>query len=71
LAARLGGDQLAMLQRGVAVQLMEALAGLADLAGRTYALTVTRLNGASIDLVLLPCDGMNAKQLVKNADLAL
>ena len=74
VVARLGGDEFAIIQRGVT---SDAQAG--HLANRIIA-TVSQPHhilghavsvGASVGVALAPRDGMDADQIVKNADVAL
>jgi diguanylate cyclase (GGDEF)-like protein/PAS domain S-box-containing protein len=75
LVARLGGDEFAILQRADDEQGEAAL----DFAGRLiaalrepYDLDGNKITaGTSIGVALVPQDGDNADQLMKNADLAL
>ena len=74
LCARLGGDEFAVIQSGVPQPASaEALAArLVDLVGRTYILDGQTLHvGATVGVTVAPRDGLDAADLLKNADLAL
>ena len=72
--ARLGGDEFAIIQADVsrpedsealASRIIERLSAPFEIDGQQLDI------GASIGLVIAPADGMNADQLLKNADLAM
>ncbi len=74
VVARLGGDEFAVLQPGSCTPgAAETLAArLIDLIGRTYVIKGHMLNiGASVGVAMIPGDGEDADQILKNADLAL
>ena len=73
--ARIGGDEFAIIQLGVAGQ-REGTTTLAnrivDIISKTYDLDGTRVSiGTSIGIAFAPKDGSNPSELMKNADLAL
>ncbi|QXQ06139.1 EAL domain-containing protein [Sphingosinicellaceae bacterium] len=74
LAARIGGDEFAVIQSG-APQPAAAVAlatRLVDLIGRAYAVDGHMLHiGASVGVAVAPNDGREPDALLKNADLAL
>jgi diguanylate cyclase (GGDEF)-like protein len=73
-AARLGADEFAIIQLGQPQpQSAAALAKrLVDLLGRSYIVEGHLLNiGASIGIALMPADGRDCDQILRNADLAL
>ena len=72
--ARLGGDEFAIIQadlsrpeeaEALASRIIERLSAPFEIDGQQLDI------GASIGLVIAPADGMNADQLLKNADLAM
>jgi diguanylate cyclase (GGDEF)-like protein len=72
--ARLGGDEFAIVQTGViqpmaatalAIRLIEVLSAPYELNGHQVII------GASIGIALVPGDGTDRDQILKNADLAL
>ena len=72
--ARLGGDEFAIIQadlsrpeesEALASRIIERLSAPFEIDGQQLDI------GASIGLVIAPTDGMNADQLLKNADLAM
>ncbi len=74
LVARLGGDEFAMVLRGladpqevqrIADRVLAALCTAVDIAGLTVPM------GVSVGIALVPRDGDQPEQLLKNADLAL
>ena len=74
IVARLGGDEFAIVQVGaeqprgailLAERLVAALAKPFDLEGHQLVI------GASVGIALAPSDGLEAEQLMKNADMAL
>jgi diguanylate cyclase (GGDEF)-like protein len=74
IVARLGGDEFAVLQRDVedmdearalADRIIKNLAAPYDLAGQRVEI------GASAGVVLAPCHGTTADDLIRNADMAL
>jgi diguanylate cyclase (GGDEF)-like protein len=74
VAARLGGDEFGIVQIGRPQP--ESAAALAkrlvDLLGRTYIVEGHLLNvGASVGIALIPADGQDTDQILKNAGLAL
>ena len=74
LVTRFGGDEFGIIQIGR--QQPEASAALAkrllDLLSRSYIVEGQLLNiGASIGIALIPADGRDSDQILKNADLAL
>ena len=72
--ARFGGDEFALMRKGVAGEKEAgALAALAlETLGRPYAIDGHPVEiGASVGVALAPRDGRDADSLLKNADLAL
>ncbi|WP_374308492.1 putative bifunctional diguanylate cyclase/phosphodiesterase [Methylocella sp.] len=72
--ARFGGDEFALMRKGVAGEKEAgALAALAlETLGRPYAIDGHPVEiGASVGVALAPRDGRDADLLLKNADLAL
>jgi diguanylate cyclase (GGDEF)-like protein len=74
VVARFGGDEFGIVQIGPPQP--ESAAALAtrlvDLLGRSYIVKGHLLNvGASIGIALIPADGRDTDQILKNADLAL
>lgn len=72
--ARLGGDEFAIVQVAVgqpsdvahlATRILEAVKAPYDLAGHQL------ISGVSIGIAMVPDDGVEAEQLLKNADMAL
>jgi diguanylate cyclase (GGDEF)-like protein len=74
LVARMGGDELAILQVG-ATQPMAATtlaARIVDVLSEPYRINGHNVTaGTSIDIAVAPADGTNPDQLIKNADMAL
>jgi diguanylate cyclase (GGDEF)-like protein len=73
-AARLGADEFAIIQLGQPQpQSAAALAKrLVDLLGRSYIVEGHLINiGASVGIALMPADGGDSDQILRNADLAL
>ena len=74
IVARLGGDEFGIIQIGQSQpQSAAALAKrLVDVLGRSYLIDGNLLNiGASVGIALIPADGIDDDQILKNADLAL
>ena len=74
IAARFGGDEFGIIQVGQPQpQSAAALAGrLVDLLGRSYLVEGHLLNvGASVGIALIPADGTDYDQIVRNVGLAL
>ncbi|MDP2356882.1 MAG: EAL domain-containing protein [Beijerinckiaceae bacterium] len=74
VVARLGGDEFAVIQSGgPQPNSAAALAKrLVDLLGRSYIIDGNLLNiGASVGVALIPTDGVDDDEILKNADLAL
>ncbi len=74
IVARLGGDEFSIVQTGQPQpQAAAALAQrLVDLLGRSYLIDGNLLNiGASVGIALIPGDGVDDDQVLRNADLAL
>jgi diguanylate cyclase (GGDEF)-like protein len=72
--ARFGGDEFGIVQVGrLQPESAAALSKrLVDLLGRSYIVEGHLLNvGASIGITLMPADGRDTDQILKNADLAL
>jgi diguanylate cyclase (GGDEF)-like protein len=74
VVARFGGDEFGIVQIGRPQP--ESAAALAkrlvDLLGRSYIVEGHLLNvGASVGVALVPADGRDTDQILKNADLAL
>lgn len=75
IAARFGGDEFAVIQRGP-VQQPEAASELARrivrIVGEPYEIEGQQIIiGASVGIAVAPVDGINADTLLKNADMAL
>lgn len=75
IAARFGGDEFAIIQRGP-VQQPEAASDLARrivrIAGEPYEIEGQQIIiGASVGIAVAPIDGTHADTLLKNADMAL
>jgi diguanylate cyclase (GGDEF)-like protein len=74
VVARFGGDEFGIVQVG-RLQPDSAAAlskRLVDLLGRSYIVEGHLLNvGASVGIALMPADGRDTDQILKNADLAL
>ncbi len=74
VVARFGGDEFGVVQVGrPQPDSAAALAKrLVDLIGRSYIVEGHLLNvGASVGIALIPADGRDTDQILKNADLAL
>jgi predicted signal transduction protein with EAL and GGDEF domain len=74
LVARLGGDEFAIIQDNVRdVESSEKLAArLVETISKPFDVNGYRIEiSASIGITLAPCDGSEADQLLKHADLAL
>ena len=74
LVARFGGDEFGIIQIGrPQPESSTALAKrLVDLLSRSYIVEGHLLNvGASVGIALIPADGRDSDQILKNADLAL
>ena len=74
IVARLGGDEFGIVQSGQPQpQSAAALAKrIVDLLGRSYLIEGNLLNiGASVGIALIPADGIDDDQVLRNADLAL
>jgi len=74
IVARLGGDEFGIVQIGQSQpQSAAALAKrIIDLVGRSYLIDGNLLNiGASVGIALIPTDGIDDEQVLRNADLAL
>ena len=74
IVARLGGDEFGVVQSGQSQpQSAAALAKrIVDLLGRSYIIDGNLLNiGASVGIALIPADGIDDDQVLRNADLAL
>jgi diguanylate cyclase (GGDEF)-like protein len=74
IVARLGGDEFGIVQSGQPQpQSAAALAKrIVDLLGRSYLIDGNLLNiGASVGIALIPADGIDDDQVLRNADLAL
>jgi diguanylate cyclase (GGDEF)-like protein len=74
VVARFGGDEFGIVQVGrLQPESAAALSKrLVDLLGRSYIVEGHLLNvGASVGIALMPADGRDTDQILKNADLAL
>jgi diguanylate cyclase (GGDEF)-like protein len=74
IVARLGGDEFGIVQSGQPQpQSAAALAErIVDLLGRSYIIDGNLLDiGASVGIALIPADGIDDDQVLRNADLAL
>jgi diguanylate cyclase (GGDEF)-like protein len=74
IVARLGGDEFGIVQSGQPQpQAAAALAKrIVDLLGRSYLIDGNLLDiGASVGVALIPADGIDDDQILRNADLAL
>jgi diguanylate cyclase (GGDEF)-like protein len=75
IVARLGGDEFGIVQSGGQSQPQSAAAlakRIVDLLGRSYLIDGNLLNiGASVGIALIPADGIDDDQVLRNADLAL
>ena len=74
IVARLGGDEFGIVQSGQPQpQSAAALAKrIVDLLGRSYVIDGNLLNiSASVGIALIPADGIDDDQVLRNADLAL